>query len=84
MWFEELMGFREESPEQVRENLLLSESDGLLTSKVNGKSYVCGKLEIPQLADLRAKLKKGNLPKGRLSLKENCVGCSISTYGSFE
>ena len=51
MWFKELVGFREESPQQVRENL--SVSDGVLHSKVNGRSFRCGILETPSLAELR-------------------------------
>ena len=46
-WFEDLTGFREVSAEQVRENIRL---DGdTLTSLVNGKTFTCGRLEIPSL-----------------------------------
>ena len=51
MWFEDLFGFTENSPTQVRENLSLNGTR--LTSLVNDKSYECGTLEIPTLADLR-------------------------------
>lgn len=51
MWFEKLTGFKEESPDQVRKNLKVE--DGILTSLVNGQSYHCGQLEIPNLAALR-------------------------------
>ena len=68
MWFEDLMGFQEESPEQVRSNIEVS--GNTLTSKVNGKSYVYGKLEVPTLAELRVGASKCKLPKGNLTLKE--------------
>ena len=51
MWFNNLMGFAQQSPDQVRKNLAL---DGTrLTSLVNGKSYECGMLQIPKLEELR-------------------------------
>lgn len=68
MWFEKLTGFQEESPEQVRANLSLS--DSTLTSIVSGKSYNCGQLEMPTLKELREKVKNCKIPQGRLSLKE--------------
>ena len=47
-WFEVLMGFREMSPSQVRENITV---DGdRLTSLVNRKAFTCGRLETPTLA----------------------------------
>ena len=51
MWFEKLMGFKEENPDQVRRNL---EIDGeKLISKVNGSEYICGQLELVSLDELR-------------------------------
>ncbi len=51
MWFEELTGFVEESPEQVRANITV---DGnWLTSNVNGRRLCCGNLETPSLVELR-------------------------------
>ncbi|MCB9785084.1 MAG: hypothetical protein H6744_00195 [Deltaproteobacteria bacterium] len=51
MWFEELMGFAEESPEQVRANI---RCDGeRLVSRVNGRVVRCGTLSTPSLAELR-------------------------------
>lgn len=51
MWFETLTGFREKSPTQVRRHLI---HDGeTLTSRVNGRSFRCGKLSLPSLAELR-------------------------------
>ena len=50
-WFEKLTGFTEENPEQVRDNIEII--GNRLISKVNGKEYVCGKLETPSLKELR-------------------------------
>ena len=51
MWFEDLFGFAEQSPAQVRKNLSI---DGTrLTSLANNQSFDCGTLEIPTLEDLR-------------------------------
>lgn len=54
MWFEKLVGFVEEDPEQVRRSLV-HENDKL-TSKVNGRSFTCGVLEIPTLEELRTSI----------------------------
>jgi hypothetical protein len=51
MWFKKLIGFKEESHKQVQSNISIK--DGVMTSLVNGKSYNCGRLEIPTLAELR-------------------------------
>jgi hypothetical protein len=54
-WFEVLTGFEERSPDQVRRNITL---DGeTLTSHINGKTMVCGRLEIPTLAELRENIR---------------------------
>ncbi|MCA9082584.1 MAG: hypothetical protein KDA81_00945 [Planctomycetaceae bacterium] len=68
MWFEQLTGFQESTGEQVRENLNLDGS--LLTSRVNGRTMVCGTLEVLSLADLRRACT--DLPRGgsRLTLSE--------------
>lgn len=52
MWFKKLTGFNEESPENVREKLLLDGSN--LVSKVNGKTFQFGGLKTPTLSELRA------------------------------
>ncbi len=68
MWFEELTGFAEESPEQVRANLSV---DGqVLKSHVNGKTLVCGELEIPSLADLRQRVQASGYETGTLTVRE--------------
>jgi hypothetical protein len=63
-WFEALTGFAETTPDEVRGQL---ELDGeTLTSLVNGRAMVCGRLETPSLAELRERL--GGDGDGRSSL----------------
>jgi len=64
IWFESLTGFREESPEQVRANIVVA--DQTMVSTVNGWQMVCGRLETPSLADLRTRLKAAPPPAGTL------------------
>ena len=67
-WFERLTGFNEVSPRQVRGNLRI---DGeLLTSLVNGKTYIQGRLETPSLLELRNRVTALGPITGRLSLRE--------------
>jgi len=68
MWFEELTSFREESPVQVRENL--SVEGAILKSHVNGKAYFCGKLETPNLAELRERVNLEKDLTGKISISE--------------
>ncbi len=68
MWFEKLTGFAEESPGQVRANLEVN--DKIITSRVNGKSAICGKLETPSLAKLRSDLLKNKVPPGQMTIRE--------------
>jgi len=50
-WFENLTGFSETSPRQVRSKI---ELDGpRMTSSVNGRTMTWGRLETPSLGDLR-------------------------------
>lgn len=66
-WFEELTGFSEGSPQQVRRNLTL---DGeTLVSRVNGRRMACGRLEIAALSDLRQRAQSAE-GGGRLTLRE--------------
>ena len=51
MWFEKLVGFKENNPEQVRENIEIV--DNKLISKINNNEFVFGKLETPSLEELR-------------------------------
>ncbi len=69
MWFEQLFGFTEQSPAQVKKNLSL---DGTrLTSLVNKKSFECGTLEVPGLGELRTGA-AGNTqqPSGRTTVRQ--------------
>lgn len=54
MWFEELTGFPEISPSDVRKRLRLSGT--ILTSLENGQSWNCGKLEVSSLCDFRNRM----------------------------
>ena len=62
-WFEKLTGFRETTYEETRAKLLI---DGdRLHSKVNGKSYLIGHLEVVSLAQLRQAVNLANMASGR-------------------
>jgi len=68
-WFETLTGFAETSPEQVRKNLTLEGET--LSSRVNGRSMACGRLETPSLAELRDRVHSAeHNGSGTLSLRE--------------
>lgn len=68
MWFEELTGFKEESPNQVHMNMTV---DGeILRSNINGKEYICGQLERPRLDGLRRRVRSSQLPSGIISVRE--------------
>jgi hypothetical protein len=68
MWFEALTGFAEGSPQQVREQITV---DGnTLKSHVNGKVLVCGRLETPTLAELRARAQASGHGRGKISVRE--------------
>jgi hypothetical protein len=67
-WFEDLTGFRETSPSQVRQNLTL---DGeTLTSQANGRVMTCGRLATPTLGELRERVLGIDHPAGALSVRE--------------
>jgi len=67
-WFEDLTGFRETSPTQVRKNITV---DGeTLTSRANGKAMAFGRLETPTLATLRERVQSSENQGGKLSLRE--------------
>ena len=51
MWFENLMGFKEQNPNQVRKNIEVVGNK--LISKVNHQSYIFGKLTTPTLNEFR-------------------------------
>ena len=54
MWFEQLTGFPETSPSEVRDRLEVSGTT--LRSLVNAKIWTCGTLEVATLADLRKRI----------------------------
>ena len=68
MWFEVLTGFKEESPDQVRANIVVA--NNTMTSTVNEKTMVYGRLETPTLAELRTRAQTHQLIKGQLTLCE--------------
>ncbi len=70
-WFEELTGFPEENPDQVRSNLLLE--DSTLVSKANGRELICGRLETPSLAELRERLPNVKSGTRKITVRELVV-----------
>ena len=70
-WFEKLTGCVEESPESVQEHLFI---DGRrLHSRLNGKSWLCGELETPTLAQLRQRVRNIKRDLAPISVR-NVVG----------
>lgn len=67
-WFGALTGFEEQSPEQVRQNL--TAAGETLTSHVNGRTWVCGRLETPSLAELRERISFVEGGSGALTVQE--------------
>ena len=67
MWFKNLVGFDEVSHTDVRANLII-EGDNII-SKVNGKSFQYGTLEIPTLKDLKNKTRKVSSNR-KITIKE--------------
>lgn len=61
-WFEQLTGFVEESPEQVRR--LMHMEEGWLVSAVNGQRWYCGGFSAPTLGEL---IESGQLGKRKTS-----------------
>ena len=68
MWFETLTGFHEQSPEQVRNNILVNGE--VMESYVNGKEFVNGILETPSLAELRNRVHSSEIHAEELSVRE--------------
>ena len=69
-WFEDLTGFRERSPSQVRQNIRVEGT--AMTSLANGRTYSHGRLEIPSLGELRSRVGpgRGGRSGARSSLRE--------------
>lgn len=67
-WFENLTGCVENSPDEVRRHL---EVDGLrLHSRRNGRSWVCGELEIATLAQFRDRVRGITLNPRAITVRE--------------
>ena len=66
-WFHRLTGFRERDYADTRRRL---EVDGRrLRSRVNGRAWAIGTLELPSLARLRERVRAGQGPAGRLQVR---------------
>ncbi|MFO1079321.1 MAG: hypothetical protein U1E23_01655 [Reyranellaceae bacterium] len=66
-WFEHLTGFPERDYADTRRQL---EIDGhRLRSRVNGRAWMIGTLELPSLANLRERVRAGQGPAGRLQVR---------------
>lgn len=68
MWFEQLTGFKEETPSNVRNNLRI-EGDSFV-SKVNNKKFTFGTLQIPTLKELKKICPPREIYKDRISIEE--------------
>jgi hypothetical protein len=68
MWFERLVGFPEETPQQVRASIALEGKT--LRSLVNGRTLECGQLEIPSLGELRDRVQSSGYRPGKISVRE--------------
>lgn len=68
MWFKDLTGFQEESPENVKSNLIV-ENDYFI-SLANSKKFTFGKLEIPSLEELRNQNPQINNYNGKIRVSE--------------
>jgi hypothetical protein len=68
MWFETLMGFGEESPNQVRANITMEGVE--LISHGNGRRLTCGYLETPALAELRDRIRSRDCSAGTTTVRE--------------
>jgi hypothetical protein len=67
-WFEELTGFPEKSPQQVRTNITVE--GAVMTSLVNGRKLICGELHTPSVAELRGRVRSSEYKSGRTSVRE--------------
>ncbi len=67
-WFKHLMGFEDSSPTYVRENCELKGDK--LYSKINGKSYIYGSLDVPTLSQLRKRTPKIDTYTGEIKVQE--------------
>ena len=70
-WFDRLMGFNERGYEQARSQMEVIEGP-LLRSKVTGKAYGCGELELVSLETLRSRV-AALPPREPAKLRLSCV-----------
>lgn len=77
MWFEDLVGFRETSGDDVRRRLIV-ESE-VMTSTVNGRRMRCGTLELASLAELRDRTADAGFGSPNLRLRQ-AVGDAKSLH----
>lgn len=70
-WFENLTGCVGESPESVQKHLFIEGQR--LHSRLNGKSWLCGELETPTLAQLRQRVRNIKRDLAPISVR-NVVG----------
>ena len=68
MWFEQLTGFKELNPDQVRANLEIV--GDTFVSRLDGRSFAFGSLEVISLEDLRRRSSLGESNKGELLISE--------------
>ena len=66
-WFEKLTGVNEESPGQVRRDLLINQ-DCIVCP--NGSSIAFGQLETPKLSELRSAVATADARRGELGVRE--------------
>lgn len=67
-WFEQLVGFREESREQVHQNIVIEGER--MTSLINGNQLTHGTLELVSLAELRSRVATLNIFPQPVQLEE--------------
>ena len=68
MWFKQLTGFYEQSPEEVHKNISVHKTK--LKSLINGREFTCGTLETPSLAELRNRVTASNITPRKTKLHE--------------
>lgn len=80
-WFERLTGFRETSYETTRANLELT--GPTLRSRVNGRTFATGNLDLPSLQTLRDRVAAGASTAARLTVR-NVSGDVRAMHGAPE
>ncbi|BAX82358.1 hypothetical protein [Labilibaculum antarcticum] len=68
MWFEKLVGFKEDNPDQVRANISIEGNK--LISKVNSEEFTFGELKVSSLEDLRNQAPALDKYKSKISVSE--------------